>query len=67
MGAALSCHHPFSDGDKHASFLGIGAYLELNAERLVGDRADATFTIPRLAAGELTIEDLAAWVRQNLV
>jgi len=64
--AAISSNHPFTDGNKRAAFLAMTAFLELNGERLIAPQAEAALTIFRLAAGEMTIEDLAAWVRENL-
>jgi death-on-curing protein len=64
--AAISSNHPFVDGNKRAAFLALGAFLELNGKRLVAPQAEAALTIFRLAAGQMTIEDLAAWIRANL-
>lgn len=64
--AAISSNHPFADGNKRAAFLAMTAFLELNGERLIAPQAESALTIFRLAAGEMTIDDLSAWVRANL-
>ncbi|MEI9963714.1 MAG: type II toxin-antitoxin system death-on-curing family toxin [Caulobacteraceae bacterium] len=64
--AAVSANHPFADGNKRAAFLCLTLFLRLNGRRLTASQVDATRTILALAAGELSIEALAAWVRANL-
>ncbi len=64
--SAISSNHPFVDGNKRAAFLAMGAFLDLNGKRLVAPQAEAALTIFKLAAGDLTVEELAAWIRVNL-
>ncbi|MGA8151556.1 MAG: type II toxin-antitoxin system death-on-curing family toxin [Terriglobales bacterium] len=59
--------HPFNDGNKRAGFLALGLFLSLNGYELQVDQAEAAETILRLAAGRLSENDLAAWIRKNLV
>ena len=64
--SAISSNHPFVDGNKRAAFLAMGAFLDLNGKRLIAPQAEAVLTIFKLAAGGLTIDGLASWVRDNL-
>jgi death on curing protein len=58
--------HPFSDGNKRAGFLAIGLFLELNGFDLEVNEADAVKTILDLAAGNLTENALAEWIRARM-
>jgi death-on-curing protein len=58
--------HPFSDGNKRAGFLAVGLFLELNGFDLEVDEADAVKTIVDLAAGNLSEEALADWIRARI-
>ncbi|MBU3693846.1 MAG: type II toxin-antitoxin system death-on-curing family toxin [Rhodocyclaceae bacterium] len=62
-GFGLARNHPFVDGNKRAAFLAIGLFLQLNGYRLETTQQDATLTILALAAGELTEQQLAEWIR----
>lgn len=61
MGVAKN--HPFVDGNKRAAFLTVGMFLFLNGYRLSATQADATVTMLALAAGDITEEQFAAWLR----
>ncbi|MEC9346462.1 MAG: type II toxin-antitoxin system death-on-curing family toxin [Pseudomonadota bacterium] len=61
----LARNHPFVDGNKRAALLSIGLFLGLNGYRLVAGQAEATLTILTLAAGELPLDELASWIRDN--
>ncbi|MDX2023538.1 MAG: type II toxin-antitoxin system death-on-curing family toxin [Deltaproteobacteria bacterium] len=63
--SGLSQNHAFVDGNKRAAFLALGLLLYLNGYRLTATQAMATATILSLAAGELSEEALADWVRKN--
>jgi len=58
--------YPFSDGNKRAGFLSIGLFLELNGFDLEVDEADAVKTIVDLAAGNLSKEVFAEWIRARI-
>jgi death-on-curing protein len=60
-------NHPFVDGNKRAAFLASGLFLELNGQRLEADPDAATSAMLALAAGELTEDEFAAWLRDNCV
>jgi len=66
-GAGLARNHPFVDGNKRAAFLAVGLFLALNGYRLEVTQAEATLTMLDLAAGELTEDGYADWIRAHAV
>jgi death-on-curing protein len=58
-------NHPFADGNKRVAFLAIGLFLGLNGWRLTASKANAASTIWSLAAGDLSEEQLGAWIAEN--
>ena len=64
-GFGLAKNHPFVDGNKRAAFVSIGLFLALNGYRLTAPQPEATQTILRLAAGDLTEAELTDWIRSN--
>ena len=65
-GFGLAKNHPFVDGNKRAAFHAVGLFLLINRYELIAEQLDAIQSILRLAAGELSEEELAAWIRQNM-
>ncbi|MBY0375972.1 MAG: type II toxin-antitoxin system death-on-curing family toxin [Bryobacteraceae bacterium] len=61
----LARHHPFVDGNKRTAFMAAYTFLGLNGQRLIAPEPDAALTFWRLAAGELSESELAAWFRLN--
>jgi death on curing protein len=64
-GFGIAKNHPFIDGNKRAAFHSVGLFLSINGYELVADQLDAIQTMLRLAAGELSEEQFAAWIRKN--
>jgi death-on-curing protein len=64
-GVGLAKNHPFVDGNKRAAFLAVGLFLALNGNRLTASQAEATVAVFQLAAGELSEEAFAAWLREH--
>ena len=64
-GFGLVRNHAFVDGNKRAAFLATGLFLALNGERLVTTQADATLTMLALAAGDLSEDAFADWLRAH--
>lgn len=56
-------NHPFVDGNKRAGFMAAYVFLGRNGWRLQASETEATRTTLGLAAGELSEEQLAAWLR----
>jgi death-on-curing protein len=61
----LARNHPFHDGNKRSAFLAAGLFLALNGYRLIADQMEAIQTMLDLAAGQLTEDSFADWVRQH--
>jgi len=62
----LAKNHPFVDGNKRAAFLSIGLFLGINGYRLKASPVEAINTMLALASGDLTEQQLAAWIRDNM-
>ena len=62
-GLGIAKNHPFIDGHKRAAFLAVGMFLYLNGLRLQVSQAEATVTMLAVAAGDISEEDFAAWLR----
>ena len=63
----IARNHPFADGNKRAAFSVLGLFLPANGWWLNVDQPEAFRTMMSLAAGDLTEEQLAAWVAQHIV
>jgi death on curing protein len=63
----IARNHPFVDGNKRAAFLAVGLFLGKNGHRLVVEDADAIATFLMLAAGEVSEDQLADWIRARIV
>lgn len=61
----LAKNHPFVDGNKRAAFLATGLFLYLNRYRLNASQTDATLTVFALAAGDITEDQFANWLRSH--
>jgi death on curing protein len=64
-GWGLAKNHPFVDGNKRTAFLAVGLFLRLNGYRLTASQPDATLTVLRLAASEITEPEFADWLRRH--
>jgi len=63
----IARNHPFTDGNKRVAFMAAFVFLRINGLHLKADEVDAVVTIQALAAGELSVDQLAAWLQQNSV
>ena len=61
----LAKNHAFVDGKKRIAFMTMITFLRRNGVRFVPDQAQATAIIMSLAAGEVSEESLARWIRDN--
>ena len=66
-GLGLAKNHAFVDGNKRAALLATGLFLYLNGWRLTTSQADTTLAMLSLAAGELSEDAFAAWLRAHSV
>jgi death on curing protein len=61
----LAKNHAFVDGNKRIAFMSMMIFLRKNDVRFAPDQAQATRMILSLAAGEVSEESLARWIRDN--
>ena len=61
----IARNHPFVDGNKRAAFSSIIVFLGLNGIDFDVPPEQATAIILALAAGEISEENLARWIRDN--
>lgn len=61
----LARNHPFVDGNKRIAFLAMMLFLRRNGIAFAPDPAQATTIILDLAAGHVSEESLARWLRDN--
>ena len=66
-GHGLVTGHPFHDGNKRIAFLTMTVFLELNGVELEADEGEVVTVMLGLAAGELSEEQVAGWVRTTTV
>jgi death-on-curing protein len=59
-------NHPFVDGNKRTGFAALFMFLGLNGAEFEPPEVDATMAMLRLAAGEMTDAEFAAWVRSHV-
>lgn len=64
-GWGISRNHPFLDGNKRTGFVAAELFLRLNGYELMADDANCVLTMLSVAAGDLTEEAFAAWLRQH--
>jgi len=64
-GYGIAQNHPFIDGNKRTSLLAIYTFLGVNGIDFVVPEAAAAAMILSLAAGEVSEESLARWIRDN--
>ena len=61
----LAKNHAFVDGNKRAAFMTMVVFLRKNDVRFAPDQAPATAVMISLAAGEVSEQSLARWIRDN--
>jgi death-on-curing protein len=65
-GFGLAKNHAFIDGNKRAAFLAIGLFLAVNGYRLQASQAEATLVVLSVAAGDMSEDALADWIRAHI-
>jgi death-on-curing protein len=61
----IAQNHPFVDGNKRAALAAAGVFLMLNGLELTAEPAMATVAMLDLAAGEMTEDEFADWLRAH--
>jgi len=66
-GFGLARNHPYRDGHKRIALLAMIVFLGLNGLELDAPEPDVVATLLKLAAGELSEEELSKWLRAHVV
>jgi death on curing protein len=61
----IARNHPFVDGNKRTAMQTAFVFLEFNGVHVTASQEQACLTFLRLAAGEVTELELAAWFREH--
>jgi death on curing protein len=62
----IARNHPFGDGNKRTAFVAAELFLDLNGHLLTASDVDCVMTIMGLAAGEISEDELAGWIRAHV-
>ena len=60
---SLSQNHPFIDGNKRTAGMAMFTFLQLNGLEPIASEADYYVTMMAVASGQMSKEELAAWVQ----
>jgi len=63
----LARNHGFADGNKRTAWITARVFLADNGLKLRFAPEDAVLVMEKLAAGQMTEEEMAAWFRERLV
>lgn len=61
----IARNHPFVDGNKRTAYVAMELFLYLNGIELTASDHEAVLTMVKLAAGEISEDELAIWIRAN--
>lgn len=64
-GYGIARNHAFIDGNKRTALVASELFLKLNGWQLVASDAECVLTMLAVAAGDLTEEKFAAWLRTH--
>lgn len=64
-GWGIARNHPFVDGNKRTAFVAVELFLAINGIELTAADADCVLTMLAVAAGDLSEDDFAAWIRAH--
>ena len=65
-GFGLAKNHPFNDANKRTALIAVRLFLKLNGYDLAASPDEKYMTIIRVAASDVSEEELAQWIRANL-
>ena len=65
-GFGLAKNHPFNDANKRTALIAIRLFLQLNGYDLVVTPEDKYTTLIRVAASDISEDELEQWIRKNL-
>jgi death on curing protein len=64
-GFGLARNHAFVDGNKRIAFIAVTLFLRLNGFRLVSEHVEKIQTILDVAAGKISEDEFANWIRTH--
>lgn len=62
----IARNHPFVDGNKRTAWVVARGFLRINGLTFNAERPDVISKVLALAAGELTEDELADWLREHI-
>jgi death-on-curing protein len=65
-GFGLAKNHPFNDANKRTALIAMRLFLKLNGYDLAASAENKYKTIISVAASDISEDELAQWVRENL-
>lgn len=65
-GFGLARNHPYRDGNKRIALLAVYTFLGLNDWELTATEENAVMEFVALAAGDVSEESLADWIRRHI-
>lgn len=60
-------NHVFVDGNKRVGLASMAAFLYLNGYEMISKETEEVIIVISVATGKLTQEDLAEWIKNNIV
>lgn len=66
LGFGLARNHPFIDGNKRTAYVAVETFLILNGFDLTASDAECIVVMLDLAAGEISEDAFATWLRDNV-
>ena len=66
-GFGIAQNHPFIDGNKRVAFQAMYVFLGINGSTITAGEEAVVSLVYDLAAGNVTEEQLAAWLREHSV
>jgi death-on-curing protein len=64
---SLIQNHPMFDGNKRVAWLGLNAFLYLNACTLQCEDTDAYVFISGIAQNKFSVDEIASWIKHHSV
>jgi death-on-curing protein len=65
-GCGLAKNHPFNDANKRTALIAMRLFLKLNGYDLAASPEDKYKTIIRVAASDISEDELAQWIGKHL-
>lgn len=65
-GHGIARKRPWREGNERVALVAVELFLELNGRMLVADDADCVLTMLGIAAGDMTENEFAEWIRERV-